>query len=136
VSTVGFSGVIISYDLRHSNTSSAHEQFQYSLDGTNFIDFALFEGNAGDTWFNNRLVDLSSVSGADNNADFAFRIVAAFKDDGYVASNPASGYGTSGTWRFDMVTVQAAPVPEADSYALLLAGLGLVGWRARRRLGR
>ncbi|NVM79902.1 hypothetical protein FHW83_005744 [Duganella sp. SG902] len=27
----------------------------------------------------------------------------------------------------------AAPVPEADTWAMLLAGLGLVGWQARRR---
>jgi hypothetical protein len=27
----------------------------------------------------------------------------------------------------------AAPVPEADTWAMLLAGLGLIGWQARRR---
>jgi hypothetical protein len=26
-----------------------------------------------------------------------------------------------------------APVPEPETYAMLLAGLGLVGWQARRR---
>jgi hypothetical protein len=30
----------------------------------------------------------------------------------------------------DNVTV--TPVPEADTYAMMLAGLGLVGWMARR----
>ena len=29
----------------------------------------------------------------------------------------------------------AAPIPEPETYALLLAGLGLVGWAARRRRG-
>lgn len=135
VSTVGFEDIAISYDLRHSNTASRYEQFQYSLDGLNFVDFATFDGNAGDTWFNGRTVDLSSVAGADNNANFAFRMVAAFapSTSGYVASKSTSTYGTSGTWRFDMVTVSAAPVPEAETYAMMLAGLGLVGFMARRK---
>ena len=30
----------------------------------------------------------------------------------------------------------AAPVPEPETYALLLAGLGVVGWAARRRASR
>jgi len=31
------------------------------------------------------------------------------------------------------ISITAQPVPEPESYALLLAGLGLVGWLARRR---
>lgn len=138
VSTLGFENIAVSYDLRHSNTSSRYEQFQYSLDGTNFVDFALFDGNAGDTWFNNRSVDLSAIAGADNNANFAFRVVSAFAPgtSAYAAANTGSSYATSGTWRFDMVTVSGtsvAPVPEPETYAMLLAGLGLMGFAARRR---
>jgi hypothetical protein len=29
--------------------------------------------------------------------------------------------------------ITAAPVPEAETYAMMLAGLGLVGFMARRR---
>lgn len=134
VSTLGFNNVVINYDLRHSNTAARDEVFQYSLDGINFIDFATFQGNTGDTWFKGRSVDLSSVTGVANNASFAFRVVAGFgTPTAYVASNPASTYGTSSTWRFDMVTVNAAPVPEAETYAMMLAGLGLVGLAAARR---
>lgn len=138
VSTLGFENIAVSYDLRHSNTSSRYEQFQYSLDGTHFLDFALFDGNAGDTWFNNRSVDLSAIAGADNNANFAFRVVSAFAPgtSAYAAANTGSSYATSGTWRFDMVTVSGtavAPVPEPETYAMLLAGLGLMGFAARRR---
>jgi len=135
VSTVGFQNVVVSYDLRHSNTSSRYEQFQYSTDGLNFVDFMSFDGNAGDAWFNGRSVDLSGVAGVNNNANFAFRVVSAFAPSttAYAASNPTSTYGTSGTWRFDMVTVSAAPVPEAETYAMMLAGLGLVGFMAARR---
>ncbi len=137
VSTLGWKDITVSWDQRHSNTAARHVQFQYSTDGTTFTDFGtLFEGNAGDTWFNGRSVDLSGVTGVDNNDKFAFRIVAAFAPNTttYLASNPNSTYSNSGTWRFDMVTVQAAaPIPEPETYVLMLAGLGLVGWMARRR---
>ena len=138
VSTVGFEDILVNYDLRHSNTSSRYELFQYSLDGTNFVDFALFDGNAGDTWFNNRTVDLSPITGADNNASFAFRVVAAFAPgtSAYAASTSTATYAGTGTWRFDMVTASGATVaavPEPETYALLVAGLGFVGFSARRK---
>ena len=140
VSTVGFEDILVKYDLRHSNTSSRYEQFQYTIDGANFIDFALFDGNVGDAWFNNRSVDLSSVDGVNNNANFAFRVVATFAPgiSTYLPSNASSSYGgtTSGTWRFDNVIVSGttvAAVPEPETYALLVAGLGFVGFSARRK---
>jgi hypothetical protein len=134
VSTVGFDSVVVSYDLRHSNTSSRYENFQYSIDGgTSWVSFATFDGNAGDTWFNNRTIDLSSVAGVANNANFAFRVVATFgpAGGGYVASNGTSTYATTGTWRFDMVTVSGNLVPAPGALALLAAA-GVLGSRRRR----
>lgn len=133
VSTLGFKDIVISYDLRHSNTSSRFEQVQYSVDGTNFIDVASFDGNAGDTWFNNRSVDLGAIAGVADNANFAFRIVAMFAPgtSAYAPSNPANNYATSGTWRFDMVTVSASPVPVPAALPLLASALGLIVVRRR-----
>jgi len=136
VSTLGMQDIVISYDLRHSNTSSRYEQVQYTLDGTNFIDIANFSGNNGDAWFNGRTVDLSAISGADNNASFGFRVVASFAPgtNSYTASSGT--YATGGTWRFDMATVSGVAVtavPEPQTYALMLAGLAAVGFVARRR---
>jgi len=130
VSTVGRIGIIVSWDQRHSNTSSRFAQFQYSTDGSSFINFGTpFAAMTGDTWFNNRTVDLSTITAVENNVNFAFRVVAVFDPAGtnFVASNPASTYGVTGTWRFDQVTV----VPTPGS-AALVALAGLVASRRRR----
>lgn len=137
VSTVGFaSDIVVTWDQRHSNTSSRWVQFQYSLDGVNFTSAGLsggglFEGTAGDTWFNGRTVDLSGIAGVANNANFAFRIVASFgPTGGYEASTSTASYASSGTWRFDMVTVNGT-IPAPGALALFVCA-GLVGSRRRR----
>lgn len=135
VSTEGWDKIVVSWDQRHSNTSSRFVQFLYTTDGLNFTNAGLdngglFEGTAGDTWFNGRTVDLTSIAGVANNANFAFRVVAAFGPaGGYVASNSSSNYAGTGTWRFDMVTVSGNLVPAPGALALL----GLAGLVARRR---
>jgi hypothetical protein len=42
-------------------------------------------------------------------------------------------YSVTSALTLDNVTLVAAPVPEADAYALMLAGMGLVAFLARRR---
>lgn len=141
VSTLGWQSISVEWDLRHSNTSSAYEQFMYTLDGVNFTSAGLadngfgagvFLGNAGDTWFNNRVVDLSGIAGAANNANFGFRVVATFAPGtgGYIASNSTSTYSSAGTWRFDMVQLLGTEIPTPGALALL--GLAAVVGRRRR----
>lgn len=135
VSTVGFTDIKVEYDLRHSNTSSRYEQFQYATDGTTFVDFgAPFDGNAGDTWFKNRSIDLSSILAVNNNANFAFRVVAAFAPGGSAYAASSTTYAASGTWRFDMAQVSGTvAVPEPAAVALL--ALGAFALTAVRRRG-
>lgn len=141
VSTLGYENIVIRYDLRHSNTSSRHGQVQISTDGTTFTDVGgLFDGNAGDTWFNGRSADLSSILAANDNASFAFRVVSAFATgtSTYLPSNPGSSYGaTGGTWRFDMITVSGDPIaaliPLPAALPLLASGLCAFGLLRRRR---
>ena len=150
-STAGFSNISVSWDLRTSNSGSRYYQFQYTLDGSAAIpSYIPFGGDAnnvvtsggGDFWNNNNLVDLSSVAGANNNANFGFRIVSVFSPVGFTNLTPVTfgpnqgyraanaddrAYATSGTWRFDMVTVVPAPG------ALALLGLGGLALSRRRR---
>lgn len=50
-------------------------------------------------------------------------------------SQPGSRFGPEGVWsvHLDGVDSAAAPIPEPASYVLMLAGLGMAGWLARRR---
>lgn len=139
VSTKGLTGISISYDLRHSNTSSRFGKLQYTLNGTTFTDLVNFEANlGGDTWYNGRTADLTGIAGANDNASFGFRVVSTFAPgtNAYAPSTSTANYGTTGTWRFDMVTVNAvAAIPEPQTYALMLSGLLAVAFMARRRRG-
>lgn len=140
VSTVGFVEISISYDLRRSATASRFERFQYSINGTDFIDADVFSQTTGNV-FVSRSIDLSSIPGAEDNANFAFRIVSEFEStatgggaSSYVGTS--STYGTAGTWRFDMVGVSGtsvSPVPEPATSVLGLAGLMALALRRSRR---
>ena len=133
VSTVGYQDIVFSFDLRHSNSSSRFVQVQYTIDGVNFTDVAVFQANDGDTWFNGRTVDLSAIPGVNDNADFAIRVVATFDPatSTYLPSRPTNTYGTTGTWRFDMVTVSGNVIPEPAALGLLAPAALLMGRRRK-----
>lgn len=50
-------------------------------------------------------------------------------DEGYQAAPPKR----AGAYALAVSPGDVAAVPEAETYALMLAGLGLIGWRVRRR---
>ncbi len=132
-STAGFQNVVISWDDKRSATAANTLSFQYSLDGVNFTAFGGVEKVTTVNWTSHSF-DLSSIVGANDDANFAFRVLAAYDTTGnYVGTT--SGYSTGGTIRYDNVTVSgiAAAVPEPESYAMMLAGLALLGAIARRK---
>ncbi len=158
VSTVGLQNVSVSWDQRTSNSSSKYVAFFYTIDGANWLQAAgstftagqlsgtanpaadsvlgnLFVNGSGDRFHNNRIVDLSSIAGVNDNANFGFRIVSAFDPNTNQFTGTNATFATTGTWRFDMVTVSATAIPEPTSMALLgVAGLtGLVVRRCRTR---
>lgn len=131
VSTDGYQNITISWDHRASGTGSRWAQLQYTLNGGgNWLSFDDNDGGLSphDNFYP-FLFDLSSIPGANNNANFGVRIVSIFcpvafnqnatlsygPNEAYMRANsdatypPTPGvgtgnYGTAGTWRFDNVT--------------------------------
>lgn len=130
-STVGHENIVFSYDHRHSNSSTRTSRIQYTLDGTNWINLTL-DGtnydnsacanrgglddgridasdpvgtNVSDSW-GRRVIDLSGITGANNNPDFGIRILAAqYSTTGeFRQANNVGTIATAGTWRFDNVS--------------------------------
>jgi hypothetical protein len=133
VDVSNYTNINISFDHRFSNTSNRFADVQVTIDGgITWTSIGGYENTlGGDQWLV-RSADLSAVAGVSNNALFGFRVVSVFGPGGsYVASNNSSTYATSGTWRFDYVTVEGTFIPTPGAMGLL-AMAGLVAGRRRR----
>lgn len=105
--TGGFPDPInVTFDPRGSNTSSKWQQYEYSVDGTNWIVLGNNGGLLTNSFTASPMVRLNLPAGCGNNDSFKFRIVSIFDPAGsdYVAVGSASTYGAGGTWRIDNVT--------------------------------
>lgn len=120
VSTVGYDNIIFKFDQRLSNTAANTWVAQYTTNITAtspvWVDAQTFTfepqaTGTGDVWYNERTVNLASVTALNNNANAAFRIVSAYDPTAgqYLAARSTSSYGPAGTSRFDMVTVLGNP---------------------------
>lgn len=133
VGTLGFYNIHVDWDQYHSAASSKYFRFQYTTNGTTWINRDQFSA-ADDNIFYSRSVDLSGIDGVNNNPLFGFRIVAEFGPSGqYEGSNPGTSYGPTAFWKFDMVHITGDTVPEPAAAVGLVTGLLLLVARRRRR---
>jgi hypothetical protein len=127
VSTLGFSNIVVSFATQGTSTGFNSNQFQYSLDGINFLDFGPPYVPLSAFGTVPVVFTLSSILGLNNNPTAAFRIVF----------NGATS--STGTNRIDNFVVEGTPVetnstiPEPVTAVLLLTGLaGLYKFRKKR----
>jgi hypothetical protein len=135
LSTYGYYGIKLSFDAYATPDAEANLMVQYTTGAgiwntatitsagnmgilaTNTLTNSTVRGtyviltNNGTTGWNNGItVDLTGVSGVDNNANFAVRLVNASTGSNCVDTTGAFYNNTSGSWTFDNVSVQAVPI--------------------------
>jgi hypothetical protein len=119
MSVFGLSGVATAYHIHGPANSASNGAVRVSLDASPFVSF-----NAGGTLLVGGNGVAPSSFGAMSMLDALMGSLA------YVNVHTAANPG--GAVRGQLILV-AASVPEPSSYALLMAGLGVVGFVARRR---
>ncbi|HNQ72449.1 MAG TPA: hypothetical protein PKN95_02445 [Verrucomicrobiota bacterium] len=122
VNTSGYQNIRIVWDQENSATASRYWRWQYTLNGTDWLDSdsvttaSSLDGNGVDSgtpaWVMGLNADLSGITGANDNPNFGIRLVSEFEstatgsgNDVYVANRTTSTYGVNGTLWLDMVTV-------------------------------
>jgi hypothetical protein len=140
-STVGYTGLSITFDQAGSNTGPRDFAFAYSVNGGAYTTFSTYSVAAGS--FSNTgnaagvqnptfavTMDLSSIAALNNVSNVSVRLI----DNGTASINGGT-VGSGGTGRVDnfLVSGTVAAVPEPETYALMMAGLGIVGFIAKRR---
>lgn len=137
-STSGYTGLALSFDQTSSGTGPRDFTLAYSTNGASFTNFANYQvlPNTAPAWTGatyapayNLTLNLSGVTALDNQASVFVRLFNA-------SSVSASGgtVASTGTNRIDNFTVNLTPIPEPGTYALLLAGLAVIGFVASRRV--
>jgi hypothetical protein len=121
VDTTGYENISISWFQRNSATASRYGRLQYTVDGSNFTDADVISITTSNV-FTSETVNLASNPTVANAPAFGFRIVDEWESTAtgsgsaaYVATRSGSTYSTSGTWRFDMVTISGDIIPGANT---------------------
>ena len=126
-STFGYYKIKVSFDVYATADAEANLQVQYTTEGTIWFNATITSAGSlsvitnnsatnstvigsyvilASGWNTNITVDLSGISGVDNNPNFAIRMVNASTDTNCVDTTGAVYNNTSGDWTFDNAVIQ------------------------------
>ena len=146
-STVGIQNILFTWDQRWSNTASNTVRLQYTLDGTTWTNFTMttanttfcngsidngrFQNNGVGDQYRRIKADFSAIIGANNNANFGVRILAAYYQSTTEFRQTATptSIATAGTWRFDNVSIQGGAnvsIAAASNFAQYNESIGSI----------
>ena len=147
VSTVGYQNIKFTWDQRWSGTSTNTVRVKYTTDGLAWTDFVMTDQNTtycngvldGGRFQNNGVgdqyrrvsVDFVAIPAANNNPNFAVRILAAhYQASGEFRQTVLTGsIATGGTWRFDNVKVDGGAntsIAAANNFIQVAENVGTV----------
>lgn len=131
-STFGYYQVKVSFDVYATADAEANLQVQYTTDGSTWNPAAIASVGTlgviatntdssqdtvvgsyvklGSGWNNQITVDLSGLSGVDNNPSFGIRLVNASMGTNCVDTTGTIYNNTSGNWTFDNVAIQGTSI--------------------------
>ena len=147
VSTVGYQNIKFTWDQRWSGTSVNTVRVKYTTDGIAWTDFVMtdqnttycngvldagrFQNNGVGDQYRRISVDFVSILAANNNPNFAVRILAAhYQATGeFRQTSVATNIATGGTWRFDNVKVDGGAntsIAAANNFIQVAENVGTV----------
>ena len=95
--TTGYTKPVFTFAVQRSSNGPTINNIYYSIDGTNFISDSLSQTSVSiDTVWALHSIDFSGITRANNNPNFAIRLVTGDNNT-----------GTSGNDRYDNVTLEA-----------------------------
>ncbi len=130
-STFGYYRVKVSFDVYATSDAEANLLVQYTTDGSTWNNATITSAGGSGTlvtniastntvagvyvklasgWNNQITVDLSGLSGVDNNVNFGIRLVNASTGADCVDTTGSVYNNTSGNWTFDNVVIQGTSI--------------------------
>jgi len=117
-STAGHRAIAFVWDQYNSGSASRYLRVQYSTNGTDFHDHTVLANPTASRWLNRRVVSFEGIPGAENNANFAVRLVTEFEStasgagkEGYAPVDESAAYSRSGTLWLDAITLAGELMP-------------------------